>query len=263
MCRLLVEKTISPQAPTVGGFLSHFRPLQLRGLFAFPILRLTELLRKLFFRIITSGESHLGQNRQFCTGANGGRISARFQPDAITRDFRFSNFTALRNFCQNDFLNPRFQRVSSWPERQFRTSADGGRISVRFTPATTTRALRFSNFTELLPKLFSESPRPTSRILVETTISHKRQRWEDFCQLSPATITRDFRVSDFTVLRNVCQRYFPESSLPTSRILARTTILHKRQRRADFCQISPRYNYEIFFAFPILRLYGAFVETIF
>ena len=37
------------QAPTVGGFLSDFRPLQLLGLFAFPILRLYGTFAKTIF----------------------------------------------------------------------------------------------------------------------------------------------------------------------------------------------------------------------
>ena len=56
----------SVQAPTVGGFLPDFRPLQLRGLFAFPIFRFLRKFRQKFFRIITSDESHLFQIFAHC-----------------------------------------------------------------------------------------------------------------------------------------------------------------------------------------------------
>ena len=46
-------------------------------------------------------------------------------------------------------------------------------------------------------------------------------------------------------------------------ILAKTTIPRERQRWEDFCPISAHCNYEVFFDFPILRLYGNFLKLVF
>ena len=75
----------------------------------FPIFRRYGTFWKLIFLIITSDESHFGQKRQFCASANGGRISARFSPAAITMWFRFSNFTALWHFPKTNFPNLHFR----------------------------------------------------------------------------------------------------------------------------------------------------------
>ena len=82
------------------GFRSDFRPIQLRGVL---LSQFTDLrnFRKLIFRISTSDETHFGQKRQFRAIANGDRISGRFPLTTITRDFRFSNFTALRIFSKS------------------------------------------------------------------------------------------------------------------------------------------------------------------
>ena len=112
---------------------------------------------------------------------------------------------------------------------------------------------RFYGFTELSPKLFSESPLPMSHILVETTISHKRQRWADFCQIFANYNYEGFSLFQFYGFTELSPKLFSESSLPTSHILAKTTILHKRQRWADFCQIFAHYNNE---GFSLFQFYG-------
>ena len=61
---------------------------------------------------INSDESHFWKKRHFRAIANGGRISLRFSPTAITRSFRVSNFTLLRYlFWKNYFPKRHFRRV--------------------------------------------------------------------------------------------------------------------------------------------------------
>ena len=103
----------------------------------------TDLFWKLIPRIITSDEPHFGQKRQFCASAKGGRISARFPPTTITRAFRFSNFTALRNFLETNSPKHHFRRVTFCQKRRFCASANGGRISFRFPPTTITMGFAF------------------------------------------------------------------------------------------------------------------------
>ena len=69
-------------------------------------------------------------------------------------------------------------------------------------------------------------------------------------------MTMAFCFPDFTALRNFCQNYFYESSLPMSRIFEKTAILYKRQRRSDFCQMFARYDYEAFSLFKLTVLWN-------
>ena len=63
----------------------------------------------LIYRIATSDEPHFGQERRFFVGASGGRISALFSHTTITMEFRFPNFTSLRNFLKTNFPNHHFR----------------------------------------------------------------------------------------------------------------------------------------------------------
>ena len=74
-----------------------------------------------------------------------------------------------------------------------------------------------------------------THILAQTTILYKPQRWDDFCHISPAAITRDF-LSRFYGFTELAPKLFSESSLSMSHILVKTTILYKRQRWADVCR---------------------------
>ena len=111
--------------------------------------------------------------------ADGGRISVRFSPAAITMTFRSPKLTVLRNFLkssgrpshptshilvgnidldgaptvggfQYDFRPIELRGISgshiSAKKRRFPGIFDGGRISVRFPPATIAGDFRFSKF---------------------------------------------------------------------------------------------------------------------
>ena len=115
-------------------------------------------------------------------------------------------------------------------------------------------------FTELSPKLLPESSLPMSQILAKTTISHKLQRWVDFCQIPACYNYEGFPLFQFYGVPELSPKLFSESSLPMGQILAKTTISHKLQLWVDFCQISARYNYE---GFSLFQFYGTLVNLFF
>ena len=103
--RIFVRNDNFAQAPTAGGFLAYFSPLQLRGLLLFQFYCFTELLPKLFFlnrhfRCVTSWPK-----RQFFASANGGRISVRFAPASITRLFAFPILRLYGTFAKTIVRN--------------------------------------------------------------------------------------------------------------------------------------------------------------
>ena len=61
MSHISVENVDFGGAPTLGGFQHDCHPLQLRGIFAFPILRLYGIL-KAISRIATLDESRFGRD---------------------------------------------------------------------------------------------------------------------------------------------------------------------------------------------------------
>ena len=139
------------------------------------------------------------------------RISVRFPTATITRDFRLFQFYGLRNFSKlfSESSLP-MSHSHLGQKRQFRTSANGGRISVIFSPATITRPFRFSDFTALRGffETISESPLPMSHIFVETTISRNLQRWADFCQIFAQRNYEVFRLPNLTDIRNFSETIF-------------------------------------------------------
>ena len=122
---------------------------------------------------------------------------------------------------------------------------------------------RFCGFTELLPKLFSESSLPMSRIFEKTTILYKLQRWADFCQISARYNYAEFPLFQFYVFTELSPKLFFWIITPR-----RVASLEKRQfcTSANGGSISASFSpAEITrpFRFPILRFYGTFAKAIF
>ena len=111
---------------------------------------------------------------------------------------------------------------------------------------------------------FPKSSLPTSPIFgKKTPFLRKRQRWADFSQTSaPYNYEAFSRFQFYVITLSFGKNYFPNYHRRRVPFL-KTPFLRKRQRWADFSQIFARYNYEGFFALPILRLYGTFATTIF
>ena len=109
MSHILAKNFDFEGAPTMGGF-QYDPPLQLRAIRDFQFYFFTEAF-KVIPRTVTSDESHFSQKRRFRGSADCGLISARFAPSAITRNFRFSNFTAYGAFKSNS-VNHHFRRVA-------------------------------------------------------------------------------------------------------------------------------------------------------
>ena len=197
MSQIFDKTTILYKRQRWAEFLQIFALCNSEG-FRFPNFTALRNFYQNFFRIHHFRRVASLTKRQFCTSANGGRNSARFSPATIPRDFRFPNFTVLRNFYQNFFLIHHFRRVTSLTKRQFCTSANGGRDSSRFPPATIPRAFRFPNFTVL--RNFYRNFFRIHHFRRVTSLT-KRQ----FCtcanggrnssRFPPATISRDFPLS--------------------------------------------------------------------
>ena len=95
-----------------GGFRSDFRPPQLRGyqfsnFTTLPHFRKTNSANNYFRRVAFC------RKRPSWMGADGGRISARLSPAAITRRFHFPILRMYRTFKTN-FQNRHFRRVAFW-----------------------------------------------------------------------------------------------------------------------------------------------------
>ena len=126
-----------------GGRISvRFLPVTLTMGFRFSNVTALRNFWKLISRLTTSDKSHFGRKRRFCVCANGGRISARFAPPCNYEGsiLQFYGFTELLKLISRIAPSdvPHFGR-----KRQFCASANGGRISVRFSPTTITRGFRF------------------------------------------------------------------------------------------------------------------------
>ena len=141
--RILCENDNFAQSPTLGRFLPDFRPLQLRGLCAFPILRLYGTSPKLF------PEPSLPMSHIFVRNDN---LAQAPTVGGFLSDFRQLQ---LRGLFLNYFPNLHYRRVTSWSK---------------------------------------------------TTISRKRRRWDDFCQILARCNYAGFRLS---ILR--LYGTFPES----------------------------------------------------
>ena len=80
----------------MAGFLPDFHQLQLRGISAFPILRLGEYFRKVFSRIITSDDPQFFLNFRYFEGS---AVVAGFLPDSHQLQLRgVFTFPILRHY---------------------------------------------------------------------------------------------------------------------------------------------------------------------
>ena len=132
------------------------------------------------------------------------------------------------------------------------------------SPDTITRGFDFpiSRLYGTLPKVFTESPLPMSRILGKTTILRMRQRWADFSQIFAHYNYEGFPMCQFYGFTEIPQNYFPESSLPMSRILAKNDNSARAPTVGGFLSDFRPLQLRGIPAFPILRAYGAFSKTI-
>ena len=186
MSHVLGQKRQFCAITNCGEVSVRFSPLHLRGLFAFPILRIYGTFWKLIPRIIASDESHFGQKRQFCSIASCGRISSLFPPTTSTTASHFSNLRPYGAFLETNFPNHHPRWVTSCTKttilRERQRWADFCPIFARYNYECFS-LFRFYCFTEISPELFSESSLPTSRIFQKTTTLQKRQRWGDLSQI--------------------------------------------------------------------------------
>ena len=185
----------------------------------------------------------------------------RFPPDAITRTFRFSKFTALRNFLKSTG-RPSLQTSRILVENTDSEVANGGRISVRFPPLELRGGSfsQFYGFTGLLKKLFPESPLPMRRIFGQKRRFRGIAGDGRISARSPATITIDFHFSNFTdygTFKKVISRI---TTTDGSHFQSKTSISRGRVggwvgggQWADFSTIPARCNYE---DFSIFQVYG-------
>ena len=179
-------------------------------------------------------------------------------PAAITRGFRFSNFTVLRNFCQNYFPNRHFRRAPSWPKTTIlhkrQRWVDFFQIFARYNDEGFS-LFQFYGFTELLPKLFPESSLPMSHILAK-----KRQFcagangvWGVLSYFRPIQL-QGLWLFQFYGLTDLFPRLFSESSLPMNRILAKNDNFPQAPTLGGFLPYFRPLKLRGLFAFPILRL---------
>ena len=126
-----------------GGRISlRLTPATLTRDFDFPILRLYGFFWKQIYRFATSDESHFGQNDNSARVPTLGGFQPYFPPLKL-RGAHFPNFTDSRSFWEI------IHRIVISDESQFGqklrciVKANGGRISVRFPPATTTMDFDF------------------------------------------------------------------------------------------------------------------------
>ena len=128
----MVKNDNSAWAPTVGGFQSDFRPLQLRGSPPFRFYGLRNFW-KLISRIANPDESQLDRKLRRIVSAGGGRISVRIRPMQL-RGVPPPNFTALRGFLELISRIVTSDDSHFGQKRQFCAIADGGRISALLPP---------------------------------------------------------------------------------------------------------------------------------
>ena len=167
MSRILAGNVDFEGAPTVGETQSDFRPLQLRWMFTFPILRLTELLNAIF-RIAAPDESRFGQNADF----EGSPTAGGIQSDSPLQLRGFFRFPILR--LRGTFKNVISHIITSSGshfrrKRRFRRNANCGEIHPYPYPLQLRGVFAFSNFTALRNFLKSNSPNrpPASHIWVK------------------------------------------------------------------------------------------------
>ena len=166
----------------------------------------------------------------------------------------FSNFTALRNFWK---LIP---RIITSDESQLGQKlrcgvrANGGEISVRFSPAETARNSTFpilrpyGDFWKLISRTVTSDE---SHFGQKTTILRERQQWADFGPISPRY---NYRVCAFPILgfTELLETNFPNNHFRRVTFWSKTTILRGRQRWADFIPIFGHCNYDG----PLFQFYG-------
>ena len=108
------------------------------------------------------------------------------------------------------------------------------------------------------PKLFSESPHPTSRILVETTIPRGRQRWADLCQISAHLIMR-VSIFQFYGFTELFRNYPPPRTITSDEShLGQNDNFVQAPTVGGFLPYFRPIQLRGLFAFPILRFYGTF-----
>ena len=130
--------------------------------------------------------SHFGRKRRFRGRANGGRNSARCQPDAITRDFAFPiyGFTKLLGSRPPTHYS---RCVKFWPKNvDFDGEPTVGGIHPDSNPLQLRGILLFQ-FRGSAELLKSNSLNRHSRQVAfwsKTSISRVRQRWAEFSKIS-------------------------------------------------------------------------------
>ena len=94
--------------------------------------------------------------------------------------------------------------------------------SFRFSPATIASVRHFSNFTALrnfLKVIHRIANTDESHFGQKTSILRGRRRWSDFSKIFGHCNYEDFSFFQVYGSTELLKKYFPESPLPTSRIL--------------------------------------------
>ena len=120
---------------------------------------------------------------------------------------------------------------------------------------------RFYGFTELSKSIILNHHFRRVASCSKTTILRVRQRWVDFCLISPPPPPPPppynydgFSLSQFYGFTELCSKlFFSESSISMSRILVKNDHFAQSPSVRGFLPDSPRYNYE---GFSLFQLYG-------
>ena len=187
----------------MGGIHSYFGPLQLRGLLLFQFYGFSELFESNFANRHFLRVAFWSKKASFRWIAIDGRNSVRFPLDTIRKEFRFSNFTALRGILKSNFPNRHFRRVAFF-----------GKTSI------STDRQRWAEFSQIpLVKLrwiidfrilrgYRKKQFQNHHFRCVEFWRKRRFRWiangglgGNSVIFPPATITRDFHFANFTVLR--------------------------------------------------------------
>ena len=137
----------------MAGFLPDSHLLQLRGIFAFPILRLYEYFRQVFSIIATSGDPHL-RNFAIFEGAS---VVGGFLPDP--HRYNYEGFSLFQFYDFTSIFRKVFPIITTSDDPHFLNFRyfEGASVAPDFFQIPTHykyQGFRFSNFATL--RVFSE-----------------------------------------------------------------------------------------------------------